>query len=120
MKLEFDVPGAHIVYKCPECKCDEFEQVDESAFGCCGCGLFFKDFDTLVEMEGNATYNAYIKMMMNKVNRIAVESLTDSDLMDMLDNAGKDEPELEIGVKRINKGGMSGSVCGFNRKKTDE
>lgn len=72
------------------------------------------------EPKGNATYNAYIKKMMNQVNRVAVESLTDSDLMDMLDNAGKDESELEIGVKRINKGGMRGSVCGFNRKKIDE
>ena len=58
--------------------------------------------------------------MMNQVNRVAVESLTDSDLIDMLDNAGKDESELEVGIKRINKGGMRGSVCGFNRKKIDE
>lgn len=63
MKLEFDVPGAHIKYTCPKCDCDEFVQLDGSSFSCFNCAEYFENFDALIKMEGNATYKAYIEKM---------------------------------------------------------
>ena len=71
MRIEFKVPGAHIIYKCPECKCIDFMQLGGASFACCGCGSYYNDFQQLLDEGGREQLdNAYAELSEELTKRL--------------------------------------------------
>lgn len=107
MRIEFKVPGAHIIYECPECKCIDFIQLGGESFACCGCGLFFDDFNTLIEMEGNATYNEYMDKMRDFIDKLFKNDEEES-IDDLIDRKLDEAEESKIYRVVANGRGIKG------------